>query len=130
MRRIARGIYPPLLEAEGLATALTAIERTFDRPVTVSVSGVGRYPKEVEETVYFGALTAITAALAGGATAVDVSIEESEGSLEITVDSDAPEAPAMTALVDRVEALGGTIDDGGSRLVASLPTGDLEVVDA
>lgn len=129
MRRIARGIYPPLLEAEGLATALGAVQRTFERPVQVSLSDIGRHSRQVEETVYFGVITAISASLTAGATSVDVAIKGVGGWLEIVVGSDLAATPDTTALVDRFEALGGEFEVRDSRrgveFVASVPT-DLE----
>ncbi|HSM01825.1 MAG TPA: histidine kinase, partial [Acidimicrobiia bacterium] len=125
MRRIARGIYPPLLEAEGLATALAAVERTFDRPVTVTAEGIGRYDKQIEETAYFGALTAINDALTNGATTVAVTVAEAGERLVVAVDSDATRPLGASGLVDRIEALGGAIDvvpTAPGRLTAAIPT--------
>ena len=53
VREFARGIYPPLLEAEGLGPALTSQSGKFSIPVSVDATDVRRYPREVESTVYF-----------------------------------------------------------------------------
>ncbi|MEJ7755381.1 MAG: histidine kinase [Nocardioidaceae bacterium] len=56
LREVARGIYPPLLESEGLAAALSAQARRVDLAVTVLDRGIARYPRDVEATAYFCAL--------------------------------------------------------------------------
>jgi signal transduction histidine kinase len=53
LRDLARGIYPPLLAEKGLAVALESQARKATLPVTVDADGIGRYPQEVEATVYF-----------------------------------------------------------------------------
>jgi signal transduction histidine kinase len=52
LRNLARGVYPPLLEAEGLKAALRARARQV--PISIDVqSGAERYPRELEGAVYF-----------------------------------------------------------------------------
>lgn len=52
LRNLARGVYPPLLEAEGLKAALRARARQV--PISIDVqSGHERYPRELEGAVYF-----------------------------------------------------------------------------
>jgi signal transduction histidine kinase len=53
LRDLARGIYPPLLADKGLAAALEAQSRKAIVPVRIEPDGVGRYPQEIESTVYF-----------------------------------------------------------------------------
>ena len=53
LRNLARGIYPPLLEAEGLEAALNAQLRRAPVPVEVKAFGVSRHSREIEATVYF-----------------------------------------------------------------------------
>jgi signal transduction histidine kinase len=59
LRDLARGIYPPLLADKGLAAALEGQARKAAVPTTVQVEGLGRYPREVESTVYFCTLEAL-----------------------------------------------------------------------
>jgi signal transduction histidine kinase len=59
LRDLARGIYPPLLADQGLATALAAQARKATLPVEVDADGVGRYQQEVEAAVYFCCLEAL-----------------------------------------------------------------------
>jgi signal transduction histidine kinase len=52
LRNLARGVYPPLLEAEGLRAALRARARQV--PISIDVQcGSERYPRELEGAVYF-----------------------------------------------------------------------------
>ncbi len=48
LRDLARGIYPPLLADQGLASALTVQARKSPAPVTVESDGIGRYRQDVE----------------------------------------------------------------------------------
>ena len=90
MRAVAHGIYPPLLEAEGLAVALTAVARTSPVPLTIETDGVGRHERRVEETVYFCVLEAIDAAHMAGARNLHVTVTDTDRHLELTIDHDAP----------------------------------------
>ena len=67
MRAVAHGIYPPLLEAEGLEVALSAVRRTFPVPVEIEFENLGRYERSLEESVYFCVVEVITRAIDGGA---------------------------------------------------------------
>jgi signal transduction histidine kinase len=52
LRNLARGVYPPLLEAEGLKAALRARARQV--PISIDVQcGPERYPRELEGAIYF-----------------------------------------------------------------------------
>ncbi len=110
LRAVAHGIYPPLLEAEGLGTALQAAARTSATPLTVETGGVGRFERPVEETVYFCVLDAIERARMAGATAVRVVVAGSAGGLVVEIHNDSRLTDgALTAVSDRVDAFGGTI---------------------
>lgn len=128
VREFARGIYPPLLEAEGLGAALSANFRKAPVPVSLQSSGVGRYPRELEATVYFCLLYAVSGAVARGAGSVQVLVDESDGSLLFQVRDDgvAASAAEMVNLVDRVDAAGGRLKvdsrpGHGTLVDASLP---------
>lgn len=123
VREFARGIYPPLLEAEGLGPALSAHFRKAPVAVNLQSSGAGRYPREYEATVYFCLLNAVAGAAARGATSVQVIVDEAEGHLVARVRDDGAAAASeeMVNLVDRIDAAGGhwTVDsrDGHGTLV-------------
>ena len=128
LRAIAHGIYPPLLEAEGLEVALRAAERTSWSRLSVSAAGVGRYERHVEETAYFCVLEAVERSRMAGAAEMDVSIADVAGELVIEIAGRLGDAD-LTAVSDRVDAFDGTttIDsaaDGTTRVSCRLPVGD------
>lgn len=131
MREVAHGIYPPLLEAEGLEPALTAIRRSAAIPVEVNVSGIGRHTRQLEETVYFCVLEIISQTSMAGAGEVHVSLESTADSLEVVATYDATaRPPVLTALIDRIDAAEGTFEVGATenhtRIAIRLPVRQLE----
>jgi signal transduction histidine kinase len=125
MRITARGIYPPLLEAEGLGVALTAAHRTVGLPLHIDLGDLPRYSRQVEETVYFCVLAAVARAEMAGASAAGVDVRGDRQALAITVVYDAPKPGDLTELTDRAEAFGGTVTTATSgqetTLTVTLP---------
>ena len=109
MRAVAHGIYPPLLEAEGLAVALTAVARTSPVPLTIETDDVGRHERRVEETVYFCVLEAIDTAHMAGARNVRVAVTDEAGKVELAIEHDAGGTADLTVVTDRIDAIGGTL---------------------
>ncbi len=127
LREVAHGIYPPLLDAEGLGPALRAFERSSSIPVTLDLAGLGRYRRAVEETVYFCVLETLERARMSGATDARVGVASRNGDLVTAVDLDRVEADLdLTAVSDRLDAAGGTFSldpsvGRGSRVTGSVP---------
>jgi signal transduction histidine kinase len=124
LRDLARGIYPPLLADQGLAAALDAQARKAAFPVTVEPDGVGRYPQEVEATIYFCVLEALNnVAKYAHASSATVSFAQTDGHLTFTVTDDglgfdpgaARHGTGLQGMADRLEAIGGELD------IASTP---------
>jgi signal transduction histidine kinase len=118
LRDLARGIYPPLLAAEGLPAALVAQARKAVLPVTVDAERIGRYGQDVEAAVYFCCLEALqNIAKYANATAVRIRLEASATDLSFTVSDNGdgfdpestPMGAGLTNMTDRVDALGGTV---------------------
>ncbi len=59
IQALGRGVYPSLLADRGLAEALRAAALRLPLAATVNPDGVGRYPAEVENAVYFCCLEAM-----------------------------------------------------------------------
>jgi signal transduction histidine kinase len=123
--QLAQRIYPPLLEAGGLAAALRSAAARAGVSVSVEVAAGASYPPEVTRTVYLCCLKALEHAGAGARTRVTVREEEEAVAFEI-VDDGAGSDAGVDRLRDRVEALGGrlTIRSGpgrGTRIAGSLP---------
>jgi signal transduction histidine kinase len=119
LRKLARGIYPPLLADEGLGAALEADARKAPVAVTVEANGIRRYPQDVEAAVYFCCLEALQNAMkhAGPAATVVVRVWEEAGALRFAVTDDGvgldPAAKATGAgfvnMRDRLGAIGGSL---------------------
>ena len=89
LRALGQGIYPPLLEAEGLGAAVAAQAARSALPVTVHAAGLPRYPGEVEVAVYFSILEALqNAAKYARASSVHVRLEPREDGLWFEVADD------------------------------------------
>ena len=124
LRDVARGIYPPLLESEGLAAALSAQARRTDLAVTVLDRTGTRYSREIEATAYFCVREALmNAALHASAENAHVELDGSDTGLTVVVTDDGvgfdpdltPPREGLTHMFDRADAAGGTLD------VASQP---------
>lgn len=126
MRIVARGIYPPLLEAEGLGSALAAVHRTVNLPTQIDSPDLPRYSWQVEETVYFCVVAAVGRAEMVGATSAHVTVHGSHEWLTVKVSYDSTDDGSdLTALTDRIDAFGGTVttvsSGDGTTLTVQLP---------
>ena len=74
VRRLAHGIYPPLLEMRGLPSALTAVARRNGPRTVVVDDGIGRFDTAIEAAVYFCCLEAVQNASKYGGDEVEVTI--------------------------------------------------------
>jgi signal transduction histidine kinase len=137
LRDLARGIYPPLLQDQGLAAALEAQARRSTVPVRISPNGLGRYPQDVEATVYFCVLEALSnVAKYANASNVDVELRRHDDELVFEVRDDgvgfdpatADRGTGLQGMADRVEAIGGRLDvrsapGTGTSVVGRVPVG-------
>ena len=119
LRDLARGIYPPLLADQGLATALGAQARKSAVPVDVKADGVGRYPQDVESAVYFCTLEALNnVAKYAGATHARVGLSQRDGELTFEIVDDGrgfdPNVTGygtgLQGMADRLDSIGGKLD--------------------
>ena len=119
LRDLARGIYPPLLADRGLVAALEAQSRKASMPVSVEAGAVGRYPADVEATVYFCALEALqNVAKYAGADRTVIRLAQSNGSLSFEVVDEGrgfdPNSVAtgsgLQGMADRLAAVGGSLE--------------------
>jgi signal transduction histidine kinase len=119
LRDLAHGIYPPLLAESGLPAALSAAARRSTLPTTVDAATLGRYPAEVEATVYFCCLEAIQNASkhAGEGATLILRLREDAGMLTFDVVDDGKGFDAQgrglgagfVNMADRLGALGGSL---------------------
>jgi signal transduction histidine kinase len=135
LRDLARGIYPPLLADQGLATALESQARRSSVAVAVHPDGVGRYRQDVESAVYFCCLEALNnVAKYADASHVDIRLASSDGELRFEVTDDGrgfdrsitSYGTGLQGMSDRLDAIGGSIDvesapGRGTTIIGRLP---------
>jgi signal transduction histidine kinase len=119
LRRLAHGIYPPLLADRGLPEALKSAADRSPISTTVAATGLGRYPQEVEAAIYFCCLEALqnVGKYAGEGTKASIRVWEQEGGLLFEVSDDGAGfdvrggkvGAGFTNMSDRVGAIGGTL---------------------
>ncbi len=137
VRAFARGVYPSLLAQTGLEQALRGASRDAPVPTTVDARELGRYPADIEATLYFSCLEALQNACkhARSATRVTISVwQDSRLHFAVSDDGDGfdlqttPYGTGLTNLDDRLSAAGGTMTirsrrGHGTTLNGSIPLG-------
>ena len=127
MRAVAHGIYPPLLESEGLEAALGGMRRTVPIPVGITAVAVSRYERSVEESVYFCVVEVVAKAVDAGANRIDISLTGTDAGVGFVVASDVAVAD-LQALEDRVAAFDGSLEvssqDPRWAITGSLPNNE------
>ena len=133
--RLSRGIYPPLLEEQGVVPALRAVVAGSAQPIEIVESGVGRYAANVEAAAYFLCLEALQNAVKhAGASIVRVQLVGDPYTLSLSVEDDGcgfdpgstPAGTGLSNIRGRVESVGGTLTSDsepgrGARIHAVLP---------
>jgi signal transduction histidine kinase len=113
---LALGIYPPLLEEQGIAAALADQYRRAGLPVRLHADGLTRHPIEVEAAVYFCVLEALqNTAKYARAAEIDVTLAQHvhELAFEVRDDGVGFDPPAngngtgLAGMRDRLAVLGG-----------------------
>ena len=119
LRDLTRGIYPPILTAEGVHAALTSQAGRAALPVTVSGRGVGRFDPASETAIYFCVLEAIqNAAKHARAGRVRVRLDRAGEDVTFDVADDGAGFDTTTAkrgsglqnMQDRIAVVGGTLE--------------------
>jgi signal transduction histidine kinase len=139
LRELARGIHPAALTDLGLSEALHSAASRSRVPVEVLAVADRRLPEQVEVTVYFVVLEALTnASRYADATRATVEVRLIDGGVVVEVRDDGsggadPAAGSgLRGLADRVNALDGRLEvvspeGGGTTVTARIPlpeTGD------
>jgi PAS domain S-box-containing protein len=116
LRELSRGIHPAILSEGGLKPALGALARRSTVPVKLQVDIDGWLDEGIEVAAYY----VVSEALANTAKHADaseagVTVEARQGTLDLVIDDDGvggadpAHGSGLLGLIDRVEALGGTI---------------------
>ena len=119
IRDLSHGIYPPLLQTQGLGPALTAVARRSLQPVVVKIQDVERMDQSREAALYFTALEALANASKHAPQAeVSLSLSEDEAAVVLTISDDGPGfsvagnrlvSGGLQNMKDRMEVVGGTL---------------------
>jgi len=138
LRDFARGVYPPLLEAEGLRVAIEAQARKASLPVAVEADGIGRLSPDLEATIYFCVVEALqNATRHAEASRIDVTLRAADGTVTFQVTDDGrgfdPSAAAggtgLINIEDRLGSAGGEFvlesqPGAGTTIRGTIPVGD------
>jgi signal transduction histidine kinase len=133
IRRLSRGLNPPLLQSHGLVAALVAHARRLPLPTEVAGNGE-RFAPDIETAVYFCCAEALQNVVKhAGARRAWVTVGGEPARLCFEVGDDgrglaegaAAWGSGLQNMADRLEALGGRLDvrsdAGGTRVVGTLP---------
>jgi signal transduction histidine kinase len=132
LRDLAEGLHPIPTEEGGLSDALTLLAARSPVPVRLSVADL-RLAEEVETATYFVCSEALANVIKyADARTVAISVVARAGRLFVVIADDGAGGAVigggtgLSGLVDRVEALGGTLEldssiGGGTRLSVVLP---------
>ena len=134
LRELVRGIHPVALTESGLGSALRALARRSPVGVEVDVPE-GRLPEPIEVAFYYVAAEALAnVSKYAQATSVDLSLATDGQAAVLRVRDDGvgganPDGGSgFAGLVDRMEALGGTLEvispaGAGTTVTATVPLG-------
>ncbi len=133
LRELSRGLHPAILSEGGLEPALRALARRSPVPTKLRLEVGGRLREPVEVAAYFVVSEALAnAAKHSRASLAEVRVAVRDGAVDLTIHDDGiggadpGRGSGLTGLIDRVDALGGTmtITSGpqeGTRLAVRLP---------
>jgi signal transduction histidine kinase len=117
LRELSRGLHPAVLSEDGLTPALSSLALRSAVPVDLRLDlGTNRFEEPLEVAAYYVVAEALTnTAKHAHASRAQVTARRREGWLELIVSddgrggADASAGSGLTGLVDRVEAIGGTM---------------------
>jgi len=111
VRALAQRVYPPILPVRGLAEALRTI------PAPVQATAVGRYPLEVEETVYFCCVELVSHASEG----VSIRLWQEAETLCFAIAVEPVDDGGLAVVRDRLAAFGGFLTTSSGDTRGTIP---------
>jgi hypothetical protein len=120
VRELASELYPPVLDARGLADALREAARTAAVPTRIDIRDLGRHSPDAEAAAFFCCRSALDAA--GADAEPTISARGDDGALHLEIAGIGSWDPIPSR--DVIEAIGGTVTvapDG--RVTATIPSG-------
>jgi signal transduction histidine kinase len=136
LQALSLGVYPPLLEEQGIAAALAAQYTRSGLPVHLEADGVQRHPIEIEAAVYFCVLEALqNAAKYAQARRIDVSLAEHEHVVTFEVRDDGmgfdtagrSSGSGLHGMRDRLAVFGGDATIESAPGVGTLVSGRVPI---
>ena len=133
LQEIARGIHPAILSKGGLGPALKNLARRSGVPVKLDLRLNRGLVESAEVAAYYVVAEALTnAAKHARASQVNVNVEADSANLRLSIrddgigGADSAKGSGLIGLIDRVEALGGTMEisshaGNGTSLVVKIP---------
>jgi signal transduction histidine kinase len=133
LQEISRGIHPATLSEGGLTSAVRTLARRSPIPVDLEITIEGRLPDSIEVATYYVTSEALAnAAKHSQASRLEVSLTARDKAVFVTIrddgigGADPVRGSGLVGLVDRVEAIGGTIDirsprGDGTHITTILP---------
>jgi hypothetical protein len=132
LRRLVRGIHPPILTDRGLVAALAALAGDAPLPVRIEAGELGEVPPAVESAAYFVTAEAIANTVKHAeATTCTINLTRTGGTLTVTIRDDGrggadETGSGLDGLRRRVEALDGFLSvtspaGGPTTINAELP---------
>ena len=135
IRRLAHGIYPPLLVGGGLTEALPTLAARAAVPVQLDLDSLARYPTSTEAALYYCCSEALqnAAKYGGPGTTVTVTAHADDTTITLTISDtgrgfdSATIGMGLTNMTDRLSAIGGQLvidsEPGrGTRITAVVDT--------
>jgi signal transduction histidine kinase len=133
--QLSRGIYPPLLQGQGVVAALRAVVAGSGQPIEIVERSVRRYGANTEAAAYFLCLEALqNATKHADAAAVRVELRGGADTLSVDIEDDGcgfdprhvSAGVGLSNMRSRVESVGGSFaadssPDNGTRIHAVLP---------
>ena len=112
VRLVAESVYPPLLDANGLAAALPGAARRAGVRLRLDAAAAARASPDAEAALLFACRALFEAASPGARVAV--SLRADGPRLRVEIETSLP-LPSFAR--ELVEAVGGSVETAGSRLV-------------
>ena len=133
LRDVASGVFPAVLTERGAAAALEAYADRRGLRTAITTQGLRRYPAPVEAAAYFCAVALLDGPSSTQPTTVRLRCDDGTVQVEAAGPARPPEA-TLQLVRDRVEAMGGELDEwpdaaGGSVTWFELPLLDPAVAE-
>lgn len=134
LQEIARGLYPAVLARGGLTAALKSLARRSPVAVQLNVDVRDRLSERIEANLYYIVAEALTnVAKHARARSVQVDLTQTESLIQLAIRDDGiggvdpSRGSGLMGLIDRVEALDGTIEiigsaGAGTTLLVEIPS--------